>query len=87
MEWVSNSTDKLYLFNKTYIDETMVRAEGTWTGAVIQTTSSKFEIYIGISYVSIKNARLNLETEVALRNFDVIRKQSKEVWAKEFARF
>lgn len=40
----------------------MAKAEGDWTGAVIQTNSSKLEIYIGISYVSIQNAKLNLYT-------------------------
>jgi len=38
------------------------------------------EMKIGFSYTSIENARKNLEAECPDKNFDEVRKESKEVW-------
>jgi putative alpha-1,2-mannosidase len=61
LEWESEGTDKVYLFNDTIIDESLGSVSSQLTGAVIQTNSSLFKIYVGISYVSTKNAYLNLQ--------------------------
>ena len=50
------------IFNDSSIDNKATTASGVKTGSVITTNSTKFEIYIGISYVSIRNAKVNLET-------------------------
>jgi predicted alpha-1,2-mannosidase len=41
---------------------------------------STVEVYIGISYTSIENARLNLETELANKNFNDVKVESREHW-------
>ena len=38
------------------------------------------EIQTGLSYTSIENARLNLNTETEGKDFDLVRKESKEIW-------
>ncbi|MEL6943668.1 MAG: GH92 family glycosyl hydrolase, partial [Bacteroidota bacterium] len=38
------------------------------------------EVHVGISYTSIENARLNLETELKNQTFESVRKESKEEW-------
>lgn len=58
--WLSEGKDIISLFNDSSIDNSASTANGNKTGAVITTTSSTFEIYIGISYVSLENAKLNL---------------------------
>ena len=44
------------------------------------------EVKIGISYVSIENARENLEKEVGARSFDSIYKETYEEWNKELSK-
>ena len=49
---------------------------GSHSGAVIRTKSNKVELFIGISYVSLKNAEINFETELKDRNlldFDLVK--------------
>jgi hypothetical protein len=53
MIWLSEGNDKVAIFNDSSIDSSSKSAIGNKTGAVITTNSSKFEIYIGISYVSL----------------------------------
>ncbi|MCM1109969.1 MAG: GH92 family glycosyl hydrolase [Clostridium sp.] len=38
------------------------------------------EVRVGISYVSIDNARLNLETEMLSKSFDQVRREADETW-------
>ncbi|NNG11377.1 MAG: glycoside hydrolase family 92 protein, partial [Arenibacter sp.] len=38
------------------------------------------EIQTGLSYTSIANAHLNLDTETKGKNFDLVAKESKEIW-------
>jgi len=42
MIWISNSSDQVYIFDDSKIDEKVTEAMGTWTGSVIQTNSSSF---------------------------------------------
>lgn len=70
MIWISEGNDKVSIFNDSSVDAGSTSATGTKTGAVITTDSTKFEIYIGISYVSQGNAKLNLEKEVGSKRFD-----------------
>ncbi len=61
MIWVSEGSDQVSIFNDNSIDSKATTASGIKTGGIITTNSTRFEIYIGISYVSMKNAKLNLE--------------------------
>lgn len=61
MIWVSEGSDQVSIFNDNSIDSKATTVSGIKTGGIITTNSTRFEIYIGISYVSMKNAKLNLE--------------------------
>ena len=61
MIWVSKGSDQVSIFNDNSIDSKATTVSGIKTGGIITTNSTRFEIYIGISYVSMKNAKLNLE--------------------------
>ena len=41
------------------------------------------EIQTGLSYTSITNARLNLKVETSKKAFDLVKKESKEIWNKK----
>lgn len=61
MNWISdNDDDKVSLYNDSSLDSNLRVAVGNQTGAIITTNSKQFQIYIGISYVSVENAKLNL---------------------------
>ncbi len=47
---------------------------------------TQLEMKIGISYVSIKNARENLEKETTEKTFDQIKKETKENWNQYLSR-
>ena len=64
MKWTTKTQDKVFLYDDKQINENLNETHGIQTGAIIQTTSPEFEMFVGISYVSIKNAKLNLKTEV-----------------------
>jgi len=61
MIWVSKGSDQVSIFNDNSIDSKATTVSGIKTGGIITTNSTIFEIYIGISYVNMKNAKLNLE--------------------------
>ena len=46
----------------------------------------KLEIQTGLSYTSIYNARLNLETESRGKTFDEVKKESQDIWNKKLNR-
>lgn len=73
MEWISDGADKVTIYNDTALDSGVKSAIGNQTGAIILTSSPKVEIHIGISYVSVENAKLNLQTEVGSKLFDQIK--------------
>lgn len=50
------------------------------------TEGETIEVSMGISYVSIVNARLNLETEQAGRHFDEIRAEARKKWNDDLSR-
>ena len=72
MEWTSNSQDNVYLFDDNKIELSLNETKGILTGAVIQTTSAIVEMFVGISYVSIENAVLNLKTEVPVLSWETV---------------
>lgn len=44
------------------------------------TQNEVVEMKVGLSYTSIDNARLNLETEASGRTFDEVRREAKKIW-------
>lgn len=44
------------------------------------------EVQIGVSFVSIENARLNLDTEQKEKNFEQIHSQAQELWNQDLSR-
>ena len=80
MKWVSNTDDKIFLYDDHQIDSSLTSTQGEHTGAVIQTTSAEVQLFVGISYVSIKNAKHNLETEVPSLIWYVVRDESLLTW-------
>ena len=63
--------------------------EGANTGAYVQFTTSEGEVRkmkVGISYVSIDQARLNMQTELPHWDFDRVVKESREEWNRWLSR-
>lgn len=56
--WEGSEADELFL----YEGETMVNdsASGNKTGAIIRTHSQNIDLFVGLSYVSLSNAKENL---------------------------
>lgn len=46
----------------------------------------QIEVQIGVSFVSIENARLNLNTETKDKNFDIIYAEAREKWNNDLSR-
>jgi predicted alpha-1,2-mannosidase len=70
-----------------FIDEIMKegKSETTGTNNGLYLTfgmeqNETLEIQTGLSHTSIANARLNLKTEISGKTFDLVRKESKEIW-------
>jgi len=56
---------------------------GNYVGAFVNYKTSEnetIEVKVGISYTSIEQARLNLDTEIPGWNFDQVKKNAKERW-------
>ena len=68
-------------------NERLQEAKGTDLKAVLRFDNSKNQIIVkvGISAVSIENARQNLKTEVPDWNFDKVRQDAKNAWNKELS--
>ncbi|HUW59984.1 MAG TPA: hypothetical protein VMZ06_03175 [Candidatus Bathyarchaeia archaeon] len=66
-------------------DAGKMEAAGSSTGADLAFAARagedlKVEVRVGISYVSIANARANLEAEAAGRDFDALAKKASDTW-------
>ena len=46
----------------------------------------QIEVQMGVSFVSVENARLNLEKEVAKRKFDDLRQAARQAWNDDLSR-
>ncbi len=58
---------------------------GVYIGAYVDYTTSEkeaIEVKVGISYTSIEQARLNLDTEIPKWNFDQVRENARQRWNK-----
>jgi predicted alpha-1,2-mannosidase len=56
---------------------------GAWVGFE---TDGPVEVRVGISYVSVGNARRNLEAEGGFRPFDELRAEARDAWEAELSR-
>jgi predicted alpha-1,2-mannosidase len=58
---------------------------GAWM--TFQTTEGEqIEVQMGVSFVSIANARLNLETELKGKNFETVHRESRQRWNDDLSR-
>lgn len=58
---------------------------GAWFSFELQ-SEEEIEVRIGVSFVSIENARLNLEAEVGDRTFDAIYAEASRLWENDLSR-
>ncbi len=66
-----------------------VQTKGTDNGLYLTFSMEQdeaLEVQTGLSYTSVKNARLNLKTESERKTFDAVREESKEIWNKKLNR-
>ncbi len=76
----SNTSDK-FKYYKGYQSEIAGDSIGTWFTFNTQ-ANEEIIVEVGISYVSIENARLNLDTESNNFNFETTREKAEEKWEK-----
>lgn len=50
------------------------------------TEGEQIEVQMGVSFVSMENARLNLEAEQQGKDFDVVRREAREAWNADLGR-
>ncbi|MGE5681289.1 MAG: GH92 family glycosyl hydrolase [Bacillota bacterium] len=84
----SSSSIKLWE-DKKYTDLRVLEKEGKAIGAYLRFKIKKNEsllVRTGISYVSVENARLNLESELSDWNFEGIKSRAKEKWNEQLSR-
>lgn len=75
MEWKGNTISR-GMWNDTTISSTVTKSDGNNTGAYLVFNESAV-LYVGISYVSIENAKENLFKETNLDTFDAVLDRSK----------
>ena len=73
-----------------FIDSTLkedeLKTEGVNNGLYLTFSMKQdevLEIQTGLSYTSVKNARLNLKTELKNKTFDEVKEDSKNIWNKK----
>ncbi len=62
---------------------------GIQSGAYVDYTTSEnetVEVKVGISYTSIEQAKLNLDTEITDWNFDRVKENAEKIWNKELSK-
>ncbi|MBN1465192.1 GH92 family glycosyl hydrolase [candidate division KSB1 bacterium] len=71
------------------LPDTISAVEGSEIGAVLSFRTldgNSIQVKIGVSYVSIDNARLNLQTEQPSFSFALIRQNARAMWTKELGK-
>ncbi|HZH63562.1 MAG TPA: GH92 family glycosyl hydrolase [Flavisolibacter sp.] len=75
-----------YATLNTSIDSLEKKAEGKKSGYAIvhlvNGTTGPVELRIGLSFVSVANAKQNLEQEIGTRSFETVRKEANAKWEK-----
>ncbi|CAF3147808.1 unnamed protein product [Rotaria socialis] len=64
-------------------------ADGCSSGAyiILPADQEQVTVYVGMSFVSIEQARTNLQMQTQLKSFDAIRETVQQKWLNEIARF
>ncbi|CAF3398384.1 unnamed protein product [Rotaria sp. Silwood2] len=64
-------------------------ADGCSSGAyvILPVNQKQVTVYVGISFVSIEQARINLQMQTKLESFDSIRNFIQQTWLNEMSRF
>ena len=76
-------------FNGEKVKKDSLTANGLGAGAYLTFETSaqeKITVKVGVSYTSVENARLNLETEAKDMAFDEAKKQSHDTWNEHLSR-
>ncbi|GLR18426.1 GH92 family glycosyl hydrolase [Portibacter lacus] len=76
-----SGTSNKFKYYKNFKAEMAGDSIGTWFTFDTE-TNEEIIVEMGISYVSIENARLNLDTESNKFNFETTRKKAEEKWSK-----
>ncbi len=66
-----------------------IKEHGEKNGYAIATVGESkgpVEVKIGLSFVSVQNAKQNLETEIGNKSFDVIRNEGNKIWEEMLSR-
>lgn len=71
--------------NKVFPDQSSIN--GTDVGAYIRFQDAKVEMYVGISFQSVRQAQVNLESDLGSKKFDDVAKESETVWQRELSTF
>jgi predicted alpha-1,2-mannosidase len=58
---------------------------GVWLSFNVE-ANEQIEVQVGVSFVSIENARLNLYTETNGKDFDNIKAEAREIWKNDLSR-
>lgn len=70
--------------------EGRLSAQGEDVGAALRfgdgTSTTVVEVKMGISFVSVENARLNLDAEAGQEDFDAVRRRAEHTWEQELGR-
>lgn len=73
-----------YAILNTRIEKLEINKEGTATGYAIahlaDGSAEPVELKIGLSFVSVENAKQNLEKEIGSKTFNTIRKEANQTW-------
>lgn len=75
--------------NNSFVESDRAQITDASVGSLVDFNLDKAEnliIKIGVSYVSIENARLNLETEIPDWDFDRIKTEAQNKWERQLAR-
>lgn len=84
---LSKRPDSVGAFTVAGVQAGQQAAKGLGAGLYLNyatTSGEAVEIKVGLSYTSIANAKLNLQTEAATLNFDQAKTQAQQTWEKEF---
>lgn len=83
MKMISGKFTKFGLWNDTKILENVAEINAKDTGAYLHVDQDIVEFSVTISFISINQARRNMEHDIGRKSFDQVHKESEMEWKKE----
>ena len=86
---LNKTPEKVGTFIDSLFYENKVKIKGKGAGLLLSFKTSEQEIVemqVGLSYTSIANAKVNLETESAGMTFDMVKKKAEKIWNDKLSR-